>query len=68
MPKYNGSEAVYRALGNLQDGLSDLNDLREEYEEWYDNMPEGLQSGATGDKIQELLNLDFESAKDQVDE
>jgi len=45
----------------LQEAFSDLQALREEYEEWYDNMPQSLQDGPTGEKLSEIVNqFDFD--------
>jgi hypothetical protein len=37
-----------------------LEDIKSEYQDWYDNMPEGLQDGPTGEKLCEITELDFE--------
>lgn len=56
-------EAVGEArvnLDNLRDCLERLNEIREEYEEWQGNLPENLQSSALGEKLEEVVNLDFD--------
>lgn len=53
---------VQAAADKIQQGLDDLRELAEEYQDWYDNMPEGLQNGATGDKTQEVAQLFNEQA------
>jgi hypothetical protein len=44
----------------LNSALEDLRGVQEEYNEWYDNMPESLQQGPTGEKLQEIQNLNLE--------
>jgi predicted nucleic acid-binding Zn-ribbon protein len=45
----------------LRAAFEDLESLRQEYEEWYDNMPQQLQDGPTGEKLSELVNqFDFD--------
>jgi len=46
------------ALGTLQSALSDLNEVREEYEAWRDNLPENLQGSALGEKLEAVADLD----------
>jgi hypothetical protein len=40
--------------------MEDLNNLKDEYQEWRDNLPENLSSGALAEKLDEILNMDFE--------
>jgi phage anti-repressor protein len=56
------------AAQTAADALSTLLDIQEEYQEWYDNMPEQLQSGATGEKLSAICDLDIESAQSTAQE
>jgi hypothetical protein len=38
------------------DSLSEFESLGEEMREWYDNMPENLQSGSKGDEVSEAVD------------
>jgi len=58
------TEAANKAI----EGLEALAELQQEYEEWYDNMPENLQNGPTGEKLQDIQNMDLESALDTARE
>lgn len=49
----DAAEAVVAALGELVE-------LQQEYADWYDNMPEALQNGATGEKLSALADLELE--------
>jgi hypothetical protein len=43
----------------VEDLISELQNIRDEEQEKYDNMPEGLQSGDKGEAIQQAVdNLD----------
>ena len=35
--------------------------VQEEYQEWLNNMPEGLQQSPTAEKLEEIVYLDFDS-------
>jgi hypothetical protein len=48
--------------------LEELEDLRSQYEEWYDNLPENLQGSAVGDKLENVVGLDIQGAIDTVSE
>lgn len=52
------ADAAGRALAALQD----LEDLRGEFESWRDNLPEGLQQSALGEKLDTIADMDIESA------
>ena len=54
------SEKLSPASEKAVNALQELKDLQEEYQEWYDNMPEQLQSGPTGEKLEEIGNFDFD--------
>jgi hypothetical protein len=51
----------------LRMALEDLEEIRGEYEEWRDNLPESLQSSPTADKLDEVCNLDIESVLGDVE-
>lgn len=55
------------AYEKLQTVLEDLEEIRVEYEDWRDNLPESLQSSTTADKLDEICNLDIESALQDVE-
>lgn len=44
------------ALSTLEQVRSDLEGARDEEQEYYDNMPEGLQSGDKGDAAQAAVS------------
>lgn len=48
------------AFDDLQGAFEDLASIREEYEEWRDNLPENMQSGALAEKLDAVVGLDFD--------
>lgn len=48
------------------EALSELNDLKSEFEEWKDNMSENLQGSATYEKLEEVCELDLEPEEDDL--
>jgi hypothetical protein len=46
--------------------LEDLRGMQEEYVEWKENLPENLQQSPTGEKLEEIENLDIESIIDSM--
>lgn len=48
---------IESCLASIQDAYDTLNDVRNEEEEAYDNMPEGLQLSERGDTMQEAIDL-----------
>ena len=64
----NNRRARIQALINkLEDIKEDIDSIKEEEQEYYDNMPESIQAGERGDKAQEAIdNLDY--AYSQIDE
>jgi hypothetical protein len=71
-----GQRAIHdleAAKDRLNDALSNLRDLQEEYSEWLGNMPENLQSSGLGEKLQAISDLDLEDyelegAEDKISE
>ena len=54
-------EGVNQELSNLSEAFTDLYDLQQEYQDWYDNMPEALQANSpTADKLQAIIDLSLE--------
>lgn len=54
----------------MAEPLGELVELQQEYGEWYDSMPDSLQSGATGELLSEIGNLDIpeEASLDNITE
>lgn len=48
--------------------LEELVELQQEYQEWMDNLPEGLESSPMGEKLQAVCDLDLEGTKTSVEE
>lgn len=44
-------------IASAADGLlADVDSLKEELQNWYDNMPEGIQNGDKGNAVQEVID------------
>jgi hypothetical protein len=56
------------ACSRASDGLGDLVDIQQEYNDWLENMPDSLKQGPTGQALEAIEALDIESAKDTVEE
>jgi hypothetical protein len=54
---------------DLAGEVSELESLRDELQEWYDNLPESLRGGSKGDELQEAINgLDSASSPPELPE
>ncbi len=56
------------ACSKAMDGLQELIELQEEYQEWRDNLPEQLESSAVAEKLDTIVDMDLQSALDVVEE
>ena len=56
------------ACAAAQSAIQDLVDLQQEYQEWLDNLPEGLDESPVADKLSEVCDLDIEGAQGMVAE
>jgi hypothetical protein len=50
------------AVSSAQDALAQLEDLKSEYQDWHDGLPENLASSPVAEKLEAIIDLDFESA------
>lgn len=57
-------EEIEAAQAKLEEAFSALRDLKGEYEEWRDNLPENLQSSPLGEKLEAVCDLDFDQELD----
>jgi uncharacterized protein YhaN len=61
------AEAARLAMGNLEAAkdaveaaLSELDEIREEYADWRDNLPENLHGTALYDKLEAVADMDLD--------
>jgi hypothetical protein len=66
--KLSRSTRWHEACSVANVALSTLNDLKTEYEEWRDNLPENLQSSTLGEKLEAVCDLDIDSVLDMIEE
>jgi hypothetical protein len=57
-------DKIMAAADELVGALSDLEDIRGEYEDWFTNLPDNLQDSPTGAKLAEVSQIDIESVRD----
>lgn len=62
------SSKWHEACSKAREALSELVDLKSEYEEWRDALPENLQSSALGEKLEAVCDLDIDAAVDVIEE
>ena len=48
--------------------LEELVEMKSEFEEWKDNLPESLQQSAVGEKLEAVCDIDLDSALEAVTE
>jgi hypothetical protein len=48
----------------VNDAIQELKDLQEEYQTWYDSLPEGLQQGATGEKLEIIVGIELDEIEE----
>ena len=61
----NALEASAEAAGN---GLSDLQAVQEECDEWRQNMPENLDASATAEKLEEVIDINLGTLEDAIND
>ena len=57
-----------QACSKAISAIEELEALQEEYQEWQDNLPDGLDQSATAEKLEAVSELDLEGAKDALQE
>lgn len=58
---------IEEALTKIQDGRDAIESLKDEEQDYFDNMPESLQGGEKGDAAQSAIDA-LESALSSLDE
>lgn len=59
-------EGILQECDKLENAMSDLRSVQEEYEEWRDTAPESLQSSPTGEKLDQVADLEVDGVADLV--
>lgn len=57
-----------KACVEASDAISRLQELRDEYQDWRDNLPEGLDSSPVAEKLDAVLELALDDVADIIDE
>ena len=58
----------HAALAKIEEGLDELETLKEEYAEWQSNMPENLADSPLGEKLQAIEEFDLDSIRDTCED
>jgi len=53
----DAQETLDNAKANLEQALNDLDELRGEYEEWKDNLPDSLQQSPVAEKLEAVCDI-----------
>ena len=56
MPKYKSRATRLSETLDMTEKIADVEQLKEELEEWLDNLPENLQSSNKADMLQEAID------------
>ena len=69
MTKQNSRPARWAAaLDKANESVAALVELQEQYQEWRDNLPENLESSALAEKLDEVPQVDLQSAQASLEE
>jgi hypothetical protein len=68
-------DAMEAAKSDFESAWGEIAEIRQEFQDWYDNLGDSLQQGPTGQKLDELLNtvdedapeIDIDAATEAVD-
>lgn len=52
------------AVGEFEDALSTVSEVKDEFEEWRGNLPAGLDESATAEKLDDVIGLEVEATID----
>lgn len=67
-------QSLQDVASSLTEAMDRLNEIRDEEQEAFDNMPEGFQSGTRGQSMMEAIdtmdnwNTEIESIKDSIED
>ena len=57
-----------KAIEAVREAAQNLEDIRDEYQEWRDNLPENLECSPTAEKLDEVIEFDIDQIRDALDE
>jgi uncharacterized coiled-coil DUF342 family protein len=66
-PPTSRSARFDAAQADAADAASEIESLKDELQEWYDNLPESFQNGEKGEQLQSAID-ELESLHDSLDE
>jgi len=57
---FKAVEAARQALSEVESAFDDLNEIKDEYEEWRDNLPENLDQSPVAEKLDAVIEMEFD--------
>jgi len=71
MKKISRAKRFDEALNKLSQAFAEFSDLKDEYQEWRDTIPQNLEGSATAEKLDEVLECsafdDIENAQSELE-
>lgn len=52
-------ERINGLIEDLDGAVDNVRSIQEEYQEWQESLPEGLQEGAMAEKLEAVMGIDF---------
>lgn len=65
--KFKTEDRMSTVLGAVEEASSLVEELKDELQDWYDNLPESFQNGEKGDELQDTISS-LEEAYDTLEE
>lgn len=59
-------DSLTSAATEYDSALEELRDVKQEYEEWKDNLPENLQGGTLAEKLETICDMDMDNSADDA--
>jgi hypothetical protein len=56
-------EKIEEGKGEFESAMGELQSVKQEYDDWNDNLPDNLRAGTLGDKLEAVASLDLESVE-----
>jgi len=66
MTRQSRSQRWANSCAAAEAALQSLLDIQSEYQEWKENLPENLEDSPVGEKLDEVCDLEIQSALDMV--
>lgn len=72
MKKLTRKQRLDKGLALIWEGFEAINEVKDELQEWRDNLPENLENSPTAEKLDEVLNCqsfdEIENSHNEIEE